>query len=180
MPTVSGLQGSDKVDGLREAYLDPAPGLGKTLVVSNYVIHDGNDGRNYTVALQASSNGVVLSRESPITELKRDAVDAPIDLTVWVESCAGGCAIQLSDIRAQVPGICRITAVDGAALPDGMDFDPASGQLRFAAQAQVPHTITAHALDCGGKPRDIRIRMVGSGTDTAQDAQSPRAATANL
>ena len=50
-PTVSGLQGSDTVTGLTEAYLS-AVALGNnknTLIVTGYTINDGNGGNNYTV-----------------------------------------------------------------------------------------------------------------------------------
>jgi hypothetical protein len=42
LPTVSGLQGSDTVTGLAEAYADRHAGTGKTLLVTAYSVNDGN------------------------------------------------------------------------------------------------------------------------------------------
>jgi hypothetical protein len=49
IPTVSGLQGSDSVTSLAEAYNNKNAGSGKTLIVSAYVVNDGNSGGNYSV-----------------------------------------------------------------------------------------------------------------------------------
>ncbi len=58
-PTVSGLQGSDTVTGLAEAYDDKNAGTGKTLSVSAYTINDGASGANYTVSTVDDSTGVI-------------------------------------------------------------------------------------------------------------------------
>jgi filamentous hemagglutinin family protein len=152
-------------------YATPDAGVGKIVVVSNVVMNDGNGGRNYAVTQQPSSTGIVLANAQAISTLERVRPDTPDDLTLWVESCADGCAIQLSDIRAQLPEICSITAVAAvgmAALPAGIDYEPASGQLRFAARALTPQTITARSLDCSGKPRDVRIRLTASAAGQGQ------------
>jgi hypothetical protein len=59
IPTVSGLKGNDTVTGLSEVYQDPNPGIGKNLTVQNYIINDGNEGRNYIPSLIADSTGVI-------------------------------------------------------------------------------------------------------------------------
>ena len=59
VPTVSGLQGSDTVTGLAEAYDTQNAGTGKTLSVSSYTVNDGNSGGNYTVNAVASAAGVI-------------------------------------------------------------------------------------------------------------------------
>ena len=58
-PTISGLQSSDSVTGLAEAYDTKNVGTGKTLNVSAYTVNDGNGGNNYTVYTVASSAGVI-------------------------------------------------------------------------------------------------------------------------
>ena len=59
LPTVSGLQGNDKVTGLAEVYGDPNIGSSKTLSVSAYTVSDGNGGGNYAVTTAVSSSGVI-------------------------------------------------------------------------------------------------------------------------
>jgi uncharacterized protein YfiM (DUF2279 family) len=58
-PTTSGLQGSDSVTGLVEAYDTKNVGTGKTLSVSAYTVNDGNSGGNYAVSTVANTAGVI-------------------------------------------------------------------------------------------------------------------------
>ena len=58
-PTVSGLQGSDSVSGLLQAYLNKNAGSGKTVSVTGYTVNDGNSGNNYTVSLVDNTASVV-------------------------------------------------------------------------------------------------------------------------
>ena len=68
VPTVQGLQGSDTVSGLAEAYTDPNAGTGKTLsVVPGYTINDGNSGKNYVVTTVADNAGVITPAPLTIT-----------------------------------------------------------------------------------------------------------------
>jgi hypothetical protein len=59
LPTVSGLVGTDTVTGLSEAYNNPAPGTGKTLLVTGYTVNDGNNGNNYVVTTVPDRTGVI-------------------------------------------------------------------------------------------------------------------------
>jgi filamentous hemagglutinin family protein len=58
-PTVIGLQGSDTVTGLTQAYADKRAGSGKTVSVTGYTVNDGNGGGNYTVSVAGSTAGVI-------------------------------------------------------------------------------------------------------------------------
>ncbi len=58
-PTVLGLIGNDSVTGLTEVYASKNAGSGKTLVVSSYLINDGNSGGNYTVTTATNTTGVI-------------------------------------------------------------------------------------------------------------------------
>jgi len=66
-PTVSGLQGSDTVSGLAQAYTDKNAGTNKTLSVSGYTVNDGNTGGNYTVSTVNSTTGVINQAALTIT-----------------------------------------------------------------------------------------------------------------
>ena len=66
-PTVSGLQGSDTVTGLGEAYSNRNVGMGKTLSVTSYTVNDGNSGGNYTVTSINSTAGVINQAALTIT-----------------------------------------------------------------------------------------------------------------
>jgi hypothetical protein len=59
IPTVAGLQGTDTVTGLTEAYADSLPGKNKPLVVTGYTVNDGNGGHNYIVSTVANTTGVI-------------------------------------------------------------------------------------------------------------------------
>jgi hypothetical protein len=59
LPSIAGLKGVDSVTGLHEAYADPNVGTGKTLLVTGYLINDGNSGGDYAVATVANSTGVI-------------------------------------------------------------------------------------------------------------------------
>jgi hypothetical protein len=56
IPTVSGLQDSDSISGLVEAYDTKDAGIGKTLRVNAYTINDGNAGNNYNVNTSGNTN----------------------------------------------------------------------------------------------------------------------------
>ncbi len=58
-PTVSGLQGSDAVSGLVEAYADANAGTAKRLSITGYTVDDGNSGGNYAVSLVDDTTGVI-------------------------------------------------------------------------------------------------------------------------
>src|SRR5437763_5762045 len=58
LPTTSGLQGSDTVTGLSQAF-DSANAGSRTLPVNGgYVIHDGNGGANYSVTPHTASGTI--------------------------------------------------------------------------------------------------------------------------
>ena len=65
IPMVTGLVGGDSVTGLHEGYSDPNVGTGKTVSVSAYTVSDGNNGNNYTLALQVNATGVI--KQAPLT-----------------------------------------------------------------------------------------------------------------
>ncbi len=68
IPTVSGLQGSDRVTGLAETYDNNNPGTGKTMSVSAYTINDGNSGGNYAVTTVDDFTGVINSVAAPVLQ----------------------------------------------------------------------------------------------------------------
>ncbi len=59
-PTVTGLQSSDSVTGLAEAFTSKnVAGMdGSTLVVTAFTIQDGNGGQNYTVTIQSATGTI--------------------------------------------------------------------------------------------------------------------------
>ena len=66
-PTVTGLQGSDTVTGLVEAYADANAGTAKTVSVTGYTVNDGNSGKNYTVTLVPDTKSVINAAALTIT-----------------------------------------------------------------------------------------------------------------
>lgn len=59
-PVVSGLIAGDRVTGLFQQYESKTVGTGKKLLIkSGYVVQDGNNGANYTVTEQTSTDGVI-------------------------------------------------------------------------------------------------------------------------
>jgi hypothetical protein len=66
-PGVAGLQGTDTITGLAEAYADVHAGTDKTLNVSGHVINDGNAGNNYSVTLVSNTTGVINPASLTIT-----------------------------------------------------------------------------------------------------------------
>jgi hypothetical protein len=64
-PTVSGLQGSDTVTGLSEAYDTRHAGTGKALSVAGYTVNDGNGGGNYAVTTLTNTAGAI--NKAPLT-----------------------------------------------------------------------------------------------------------------
>ncbi|HWX66580.1 MAG TPA: YDG domain-containing protein [Rhodanobacter sp.] len=62
-PTITGLIGSDTINGLTEDYATPNAGAGKTLAVNaGYTVNDGNSGNNYIVNTVANTTGVITAR----------------------------------------------------------------------------------------------------------------------
>ncbi len=65
-PTISGLQGQDKVTNLGESFSDANAGSSKALTVnSGYTINDGNGGSNYVVTTTTDTAGVI--NKAPLT-----------------------------------------------------------------------------------------------------------------
>ena len=59
-PSVTGLMQGDRITGLVQQYSDPAVGEDKRLSIrAGYVIHDANNGANYSVQEQDSQQGVI-------------------------------------------------------------------------------------------------------------------------
>ncbi len=58
-PSVSGLIGSDTAAGLAETYADASTGTSKMLLVSAYIVNDGNGGNNYTITKVVDRTGVI-------------------------------------------------------------------------------------------------------------------------
>ena len=67
VPTVSGLQGSDTVTGLAEAYSSKNAGTDETLYVTACTVRDGDGGGNYSVILANNTSGVVNARPITVT-----------------------------------------------------------------------------------------------------------------
>ena len=65
-PTVSGLQGSDTVTGLAEAYANANVGSSKTLSVTAYTVNDGSS-LDYNVTTVANTTGVITKANLTIT-----------------------------------------------------------------------------------------------------------------
>lgn len=79
-PSVSGLQGSDTVTGLAEAYAGINVGSGQSINVSGgYTINDGNSGSNYLVNTVDDTNGVITA--APVTVTGITASDKTYDGT---------------------------------------------------------------------------------------------------
>jgi len=157
----------DLGEGIQSAllsYASSSPGSGKLVNVDRVVMNDGNGGLNYVVTTVPATTGVIRANVMPLNmnELLHDMPDDSVDIDVSVEGCSDGCVLQLSDIRAQVPDVSTIGSLDGvgmAPLPDGIDYDRASGQLRIVAGSKLPEFLILHARDFDGKPRNIRVRM---------------------
>ena len=66
-PTVSGLIGTDTVDGFTEVYTDKNAGTGKTLSITAYTVEDNNVGNDYTVTLLNATTGVITPAPLTIT-----------------------------------------------------------------------------------------------------------------
>jgi YDG domain/Bacterial Ig-like domain (group 3) len=74
LPTVTGLQGSDTVTGLTEAYDSKNAGTSKTLSVTSYTVNDGNSGHNYTVTTLTNNTGVIQQKALTIAATGIDKV----------------------------------------------------------------------------------------------------------
>ena len=68
VPRADGLQGSDRVDNLIQAFDSAQIGNTTLSVQPGYVIQDGNGGANYSVQL-LSANGVVTAPASDLSPL---------------------------------------------------------------------------------------------------------------
>ena len=67
LPTYVGLQGTDTVTGLTEAYTDPNAGANKRLTVTAFTVNDGAGGADYNVIKVDNSTGVVNQANLTIT-----------------------------------------------------------------------------------------------------------------
>ena len=108
VPTVSGLQGSDSVTGLTEAYADANAGTGKTLCVVAYTVHDGNGGNNYTVSTVNNYSGAITK--------------APMNLGITSSASPSGLGQSVTftaTLCAAAPGACMPPAGSTVTFMDG-------------------------------------------------------------
>jgi hypothetical protein len=96
IPTVGGRQGSDSVTGLAEAYNNKNAGTGKTLIVSAYVINDGNSGGNYSVnTIPIINNNANNGNGANNADTEGVIVPAPLTVTADSKTMIGGMSIPL-------------------------------------------------------------------------------------
>ena len=100
IPTVSGLQGSDSVTGLAEAYDTKDAGIGKTLSVSAYTVNDGNAGANYTVNTISTGNNANNANNGNSTA----GVITPAPLTVTADNKSKICGQSNPPLTASYNG----------------------------------------------------------------------------
>ena len=170
-PRVSGLQGSDTVSGLVEAYDSANAGSGKTLSVTGYTVNDGNDGNNYTVLTTPDLTGVispvienVTSSENPVMDIVQDALPTDSFYVNVDESLpSGDGTIRIDkDIRQQLPEvniILSVSGIGGEGLPSGVSYNSASGELTIKQGATVPQYLTATGMDPKGRTHEIVIQL---------------------
>ncbi|HEX5411297.1 MAG TPA: YDG domain-containing protein [Terriglobia bacterium] len=169
VPIVTGLQGTDTVTGLVEAYTDPLPGSGKTLTVTAYTVNDGNGGNNYTVTTVDNHTGVitygicsagygpggvilppiksdgtsVYNRKGgstiPVKFTVCDASGMPISNPAAVFAGTGGSLTYLSAVRGTIDN----TTVDGSTDVPDVAFRFTGGQWIFnMATSNLPASST--------------------------------------
>jgi hypothetical protein len=121
IPKVTGLQGNDTVTGLSEAYNNPSPGSGKTLLVTGYTVNDGNNGYNYTVALVLNTTGVItdapLSNHFVISAPHTTTAGGPFIMTVTAQDASnatvtgynGTVHFTSTDTQASLPADISLT-----------------------------------------------------------------------
>jgi uncharacterized protein YfiM (DUF2279 family) len=101
IPTVNGLQGSDSVTGLAEAYDTKDAGVAKTLSVSAYTINDGNAGGNYTVNTVGDTNNIANNIATTA------GVIAPATLTVTIDNKSKLCGQANPPLTASYNGFVQ-------------------------------------------------------------------------
>jgi hypothetical protein len=124
--------GSDTVSNLSQAYADPNPGNGKTLLVqSTYRIEDGQGGANYAVTLEPDRSGVirslpvaVLPPAAPVTgtvNVVQPSLKVATSGNASISSSPGVSVNTINQATQQVPGLVAVlvpvgTATAGAGL----------------------------------------------------------------
>ena len=96
--------------GLTEAYTDPAPGTGKTLVVTAYTVNDGNGGKNYAVAGVPNTTGVITDPATyfSITGPVLATTGSPFNVTLTAMD-------RFNNVATGYTGTISITSTDPAA-----------------------------------------------------------------
>jgi trimeric autotransporter adhesin len=94
IPTTGGLQGSDSVTGLTEAYDTRNAGAGKVLSVSAYTVNDGNSGNNYIVHTVANTQGMIEPAALTITAVPNTKI---YDGTIFAAAVPTVTGLQGSD-----------------------------------------------------------------------------------
>jgi len=123
-PTVSGLQGSDSVTGLAEAYANRNAGNGKALDVTAYTVNDGNSGNNYTVSTVNNNTGVINQEALTVTaatntktyNASTNAVATP---TITGGSLGAGDTANFSEVYANANAGTNKTLTPSGSVSDG-------------------------------------------------------------
>ncbi len=123
-PTVSGLQGTDKVTGLAETYGQINTGTGLTLSVTAYVINDGNGGNNYSVATVASATGLISPAPLTITPTTNTKTYDSTTSAAAIPTVSGlygnDAVISLAEVYASAnAGLSRALSIAAYAINDG-------------------------------------------------------------
>jgi hypothetical protein len=146
IPIVQGLVGGDTVTGLSEAYSNSSPGQGKTLIVTGYVVNDGNNGQNYSVVTVPCTAGVIAS---PLNATHFQ-VSAPATATVGV------------------PVSLTVTALDQNGNPAGAY----TGTVHFSSTDSLAILPADMTLSRGMGTISAVFNIIGSQTITATDSMS--------
>lgn len=166
-PTVAGLLGTDTATGLTEAYSDPKPGTGKTLLVTGYIINDGNDGNDYLVTVVPNRTGVIVPYLA-ITTLS----PTPTGFTVTFNKPFDPAKVTMYGLGGTVQDVTLVGAKNGS-IDGSLIIDPSNTAFTFKATATVMQFFNGLA---GAAPIDVlpddtySVRIVsGSGSNGFMD-----------
>jgi len=143
VPLVSGLVAGDTATGLSEAYTDPNPGTGKTLVVNGYTVNDGNNGNNYTVTTIPNIMGVI----TPLVVTYHFGVSAPVTATLGnpVTFTVAALDQHNNPTTSNYTGTVHFSSTDSSAiLPKDTSLTNGTGTFTATFNADGTQTITVN------------------------------------
>jgi hypothetical protein len=170
------LFGQDSISGGSFAFLDPAPGTGKTVTVAAVTVNDGNNGGNYSVTYQSNKASTILEAPVPPPVV---VTPAPVATVMPPKPSAADPAPSSSSATASTTsGTSAASTSPAAASADSASSSGTAGPSATAVQSTTATSETgaiAQSNSATAAPANTPAPAAAASPQTGSAAATPAA-----